>query len=129
MFGGGAAEADGEGDAEVAAAEPDEPHVSGGAAAAAAGAVVDLDLQGFSGVGMGGAVRGSATGGGAVDPGPAAGVAEYRVGEAKKLLKDQPNIKVEEIAEQVGYNSKSSFNTVFKKLTGSTPSEFRSRKN
>ena len=55
-------------------------------------------------------------------------VAEYRVGEAKKLLKDQPNIKVEEIAEQVGYNSKSSFNTVFKKLTGSTPSEFRSRK-
>lgn len=55
-------------------------------------------------------------------------VAEYRVGEAKKLLKDQPNIKVEEIAEQVGYNSKSSFNTVFKKLTGSTPSEFRSGK-
>ncbi len=55
-------------------------------------------------------------------------VAEYRVEEAKKLLKDQPNIKVEEIAEQVGYNSKSSFNTVFKKLTGTTPSEFRSGK-
>ncbi len=55
-------------------------------------------------------------------------VAEYRVAEAKKLLKDQPNIKVEEIAEQVGYNSKSSFNTVFKKLTGATPSEFRSGK-
>jgi len=56
-------------------------------------------------------------------------VAEYRVKEAKKLLKDQPNIKVEEIAEQVGYNSKSSFNNAFKKLTGSTPSEFRSEKN
>lgn len=55
-------------------------------------------------------------------------VAEHRVEEAKKLLKDQPNIKVEEIAEQVGYNSKSSFNTVFKKLTGTTPSEFRSGK-
>jgi AraC-like DNA-binding protein len=55
-------------------------------------------------------------------------VAEYRVTEAKKLLKDRPNIKVEEIAEQVGYNSKSSFNTVFKKLTGSTPSEFRAGK-
>jgi len=55
-------------------------------------------------------------------------VAEYRVIEAKKLLRDQPNIKVEEIAEQVGYNSKSSFNTVFKKLTGATPSEFRSGK-
>ena len=51
--------------------------------------------------------------------------AEYRVNEAKQLLKDQPNIKVEEIAEQVGYNSKSSFNTAFKKLTGMTPSEWR----
>jgi AraC-like DNA-binding protein len=51
--------------------------------------------------------------------------AEYRVSEAKRLLKDQPNIKIEEIAEQVGYNSKSSFNTVFKKITGKTPSEFR----
>jgi AraC-like DNA-binding protein len=55
-------------------------------------------------------------------------VAEYRVSEAKKLLIEQPNIKVEEIAEQVGYNSKSSFNTMFKKLTGLTPSEFRSAK-
>jgi AraC-like DNA-binding protein len=52
-------------------------------------------------------------------------VAEYRVKEAKHLLVDKPNIKVEEIAEQVGYNSKSSFNTAFKKLTGSTPSEYR----
>ena len=55
-------------------------------------------------------------------------VAEYRVSEAKSLLRDHPNIKVEEIAEQVGYNSKSSFNTAFKKLTGTTPSEFQSRK-
>ncbi len=52
-------------------------------------------------------------------------VAEYRVEEAKQLLKDQPNIKIEEIAEQVGYNSKSSFNTAFKKITGKTPSEYR----
>lgn len=52
-------------------------------------------------------------------------MAFYRVEEAKKLLKEQANIKVEEIAEQVGYNSKSSFNTVFKKITGMTPSEFR----
>lgn len=53
-------------------------------------------------------------------------IAEYRIEEAKKLLVDQPNIKIEEIAEQVGYNSKSSFNTAFKKITGKTPSEFRS---
>lgn len=53
--------------------------------------------------------------------------AEYRIEEAKRLLKEQANIKVEEIAEQVGYNSKSSFNTAFKRLSGMTPSEFRAR--
>lgn len=52
-------------------------------------------------------------------------VAGYRVEEAKQLLTVKSNIKVEEIAEQVGYNSKSSFNTVFKKNTGYTPSEYR----
>jgi AraC-like DNA-binding protein len=51
--------------------------------------------------------------------------AEYRIEEAKRLLKDKVNIKVEEIAEEVGYNSKSSFNTAFKKITGKTPSEWR----
>ncbi|HCW08023.1 MAG TPA: hypothetical protein DGG95_11740 [Cytophagales bacterium] len=51
--------------------------------------------------------------------------AEHRIEEAKHLLKEKPNIKVEEIAEEVGYNSKSSFNTAFKKLTGKTPSEWR----
>jgi AraC-like DNA-binding protein len=51
--------------------------------------------------------------------------AEYRIEEAKRLLKEKMNIKVEEIAEEVGYNSKSSFNTSFKKLTGITPSEWR----
>ncbi len=52
--------------------------------------------------------------------------AEYRIEEAKQLLKTKSNIKVEEIAEEVGYNSKSSFNTAFKKITGKTPSEWRS---
>lgn len=52
--------------------------------------------------------------------------AQHRIEEAKRLLKEKPNIKVEEIAEEVGYNSKSSFNTTFKKLTGQTPSEWRS---
>lgn len=55
-------------------------------------------------------------------------IADYRIREAKRLLTDQPNIKIEEIAEQVGYNSKSSFNIAFKKITGKTPSEFRSQR-
>lgn len=53
--------------------------------------------------------------------------AEYRIEEAKKLLISQSHIKIEEIAEQVGYNSKSSFNTAFKKITNKTPSEFRAQ--
>lgn len=52
-------------------------------------------------------------------------VADYRIEEAKKLLKDQRHLKIEEIAEQVGYSAKSSFNTAFKRITGITPSEFR----
>jgi AraC-like DNA-binding protein len=52
-------------------------------------------------------------------------VADYRIEEAKKLLKDQSHLKIEEIAEQVGYSAKSSFNTAFKRITGITPSEFR----
>jgi AraC-like DNA-binding protein len=53
-------------------------------------------------------------------------LAEHRIEEAKILLVSKANIKVEEIAEEVGYNSKSSFNTAFKKIVGMTPSEWRS---
>ena len=54
-------------------------------------------------------------------------LAWYRVEEAKRIILNDAEAKltVEDIAEQVGYNSKSSFNTVFKKQTGQTPSEFR----
>lgn len=52
-------------------------------------------------------------------------LAEHRIEEAKILLVTKANIKVEEIAELVGYNSKSSFNTAFKKLAGMTPSKWR----
>jgi AraC-like DNA-binding protein len=51
--------------------------------------------------------------------------AQYRVQEAQILLVEKPNLKIEEIAEMVGYNSKSAFNTAFKKNTGLSPSEFR----
>lgn len=51
--------------------------------------------------------------------------AEYRINHARMLLKEQKYIKIEEIAERVGYNSKSSFNSAFKKITGQTPSEYR----
>lgn len=50
---------------------------------------------------------------------------EYRISEAKILLKDQPNLTVLEILYRVGFNSKSSFYTAFKKETGITPSDYR----
>lgn len=54
-------------------------------------------------------------------------MAEYRVREACLILKSEEGtyLKMEEIAERVGYSSKSSFNTVFKKQMGMTPSEYR----
>lgn len=54
-------------------------------------------------------------------------LAGYRIQEAQQILADpvQNHLKIEEIAEQVGYNSKSAFNTAFKKITGQTPSQYR----
>ena len=50
----------------------------------------------------------------------------YRIEEAKKLLSEKSTHKnVMEILYEVGFNSKSSFNTAFKKYTLKTPSEFR----
>jgi AraC-like DNA-binding protein len=54
-------------------------------------------------------------------------LAFYRVEHAKKLIREDKNarITVDELAELVGYNSKSSFNVSFKKYTLKTPSEYR----
>jgi YesN/AraC family two-component response regulator len=54
-------------------------------------------------------------------------MATYRVREAKHILKTElgKTLTIEEVAEQVGYNSKSAFNTAFKKITSTTPSSFR----
>jgi AraC-like DNA-binding protein len=54
-------------------------------------------------------------------------VNEYRINEAVELLmKDGSNqLKIEVLGEMVGFQSKSSFNACFKKVTGMTPSEYR----
>ena len=49
----------------------------------------------------------------------------YRIKDAKRLLKEQPDLTVLEILCKVGFNSKSSFYTAFKKETGDTPLNFR----
>ncbi len=54
-------------------------------------------------------------------------VAQYRIREAQVLLisPETAHLKIEEIAQLVGYNSKSAFNTAFRKITSQTPSEYR----
>lgn len=49
----------------------------------------------------------------------------YRIREAKQLLLDNNNYTVLDIAYRVGFNSKSSFNSVFYKFTRMTPTDFR----
>lgn len=52
----------------------------------------------------------------------------YRIKEAQKLLVDQRGelLTILAIGVEVGFNSKSSFNSAFKKYTGKTPSEYKS---
>jgi AraC-like DNA-binding protein len=52
---------------------------------------------------------------------------EYRIEEVKKLLADEDYSKytLTAIAFEAGFNSKSSFNSVFKRTTGMTPSQYK----
>lgn len=52
-------------------------------------------------------------------------VNQYRIEEAQKLLVADNAKSILEIAFEVGYNSKSTFNTAFKKQNGMSPSEFK----
>ncbi len=54
-------------------------------------------------------------------------VNSYRIEHAKEILKDTAKSKLTilEILYEVGFNSKSSFNTAFKKHTGYTPTDYR----
>ena len=54
---------------------------------------------------------------------------EYRIKDAMGILKNpaKKELTVLEILYEVGFNSKSSFNTAFKKYTGYTPTQFRKK--
>lgn len=56
-------------------------------------------------------------------------VNEYRIRDVKQALSDpaQQRMKILAIAFEAGFNSKASFNTVFKQMTGETPSAFRKK--
>ena len=50
---------------------------------------------------------------------------EYRIEKAKELLKSKNNYTVESLGFESGFNSKSTFFTTFKRITGKTPSEYQ----
>lgn len=52
-------------------------------------------------------------------------VNEYRIREAKMLLSNEPDLRILDIAFQVGFQSKTSFNNAFKASTGLSPSQYR----
>jgi AraC-like DNA-binding protein len=56
-------------------------------------------------------------------------IARYRIEEAKSILLDstQNQLTMEDVADEVGYNSKSAFNRSFKKIEGKTPTEFKEK--
>ena len=56
-------------------------------------------------------------------------LAKFRIEEAIKIMKDTDTSEtIEGIAYLVGYNSKSTFHSAFKKITGLTPSAYKEQK-
>ena len=49
----------------------------------------------------------------------------YRVSEAKELLLSHPHMSVKVVMYEVGFNSKASFYSAFKKETGLSPNDYR----
>jgi AraC-like DNA-binding protein len=50
---------------------------------------------------------------------------EYRVEEAKRLLKENTDLKIDAVGMECGFNSSSTFYSAFKKMTGTTPAAFQ----
>lgn len=49
----------------------------------------------------------------------------YRVEEAKRMLSNDKDLTIQEVAQRSGFNSKATFNRFFKNIETLTPSEFR----
>jgi len=48
----------------------------------------------------------------------------FRIERAKEILRAQPDVKISEVAERVGFNSANTFIRVFSKRVGLTPKAF-----
>lgn len=52
-------------------------------------------------------------------------VINMRIAEAKRLMRENPNIDIKDVGELVGYGDQHYFSRVFKNTTGMSPSEYR----
>jgi AraC-type DNA-binding domain-containing proteins len=50
---------------------------------------------------------------------------ELRIAEAKSILREHPELSLEEIALMAGFNCRGNFHRQFQKITGETPTEYR----
>ncbi len=50
---------------------------------------------------------------------------DYRIKEAKVLLRNEPDRTITSIGIAVGFNSNSAFSTIFSRITGKSPKEYR----
>ncbi len=55
-------------------------------------------------------------------------ITDFRVGKAKELLAN-PNVRISDVATEVGFDNFSYFSTVFKKTTGYSPGEYHANVN
>ncbi|MBR4519846.1 MAG: AraC family transcriptional regulator, partial [Paludibacteraceae bacterium] len=51
-------------------------------------------------------------------------VTNYRIAEAKRLIRKNPDMQIQDIAEQCGFSSPTMFDRVFVRETGLTPGEY-----
>lgn len=51
-------------------------------------------------------------------------VTDYRIEEAKRMMRENPNMKIQDISEQCGFSSSTVFGRIFAKNTGLTPREW-----
>lgn len=56
-------------------------------------------------------------------------VTKYRIDEAMRLMKEHPDIKMQEVAERSGFSSSTVFGRTFSRETGQTPHEWSSNLN
>jgi len=52
---------------------------------------------------------------------------DYRIQAAKRFLTNNPNWNISDVAENSGFNSQHYFSTLFRKIEGVTPKEFREK--